>query len=100
MSVDKTTDLDWVQPEHLEGIRSLPSFQREVEKTLKANRPGDARNLIEDDKLLGQIPAIADGHWYAETDKQNAMASTNPTPLSIPVIVRDFLPLVVEALEG
>ena len=28
------------------------------------------------------------------------MASTNPTPLSIPVIVSDFLPHVVEALEG
>lgn len=60
----------------------------------------DNVETIEDDKLLGQIPAIADGHWYAETDKQAAMASTNPTPLSIPVIVRDFLPHVVEALEG
>jgi len=60
----------------------------------------DAAETIENDKLLGQIPAIADGHWYAETDKQNAMASTNPTPLSIPVIVSDFLPHVVEALEG
>ena len=28
------------------------------------------------------------------------MASTNPTPLSIPVIVSDFLPDVVEAIEG
>ena len=60
----------------------------------------DNVETIEDDKLLGQIPAIAEGHWYAETDKQNAMASTNPTPLSIPVIVRDFLPHVVDALEG
>ena len=34
------------------------------------------------------------GHWYAETDKQNAMASTDPA-LSIPVIVSDFLPHVV-----
>lgn len=55
---------------------------------------------ISQDKLLGKIPAIADGHWYAETDKQNAMASTNPTPLSIPVIVSDFLPHVVEAVTG
>ncbi len=60
----------------------------------------DSVKTISDDKLLGQIPAIADGHWYAETDKANAMASTNPTPLSIPVIVSDFLPHVVEALEG
>jgi iron complex transport system substrate-binding protein len=55
---------------------------------------------IEDDKLVGQIPAVADGHWYAETDKQDAMASTNPTPLSIPVIISDFLPHVVKAVEG
>ena len=55
---------------------------------------------ITDDKLLSQIPAIADGHWYAETDKQTAMASTNPTPLSIPVIVSDFLPHVVEAITS
>src|SRR5918994_2634408 len=60
----------------------------------------DSVETIENDKLLGQIPAIAEGNWYAETDKQNAMASTNPTPLSIPVIVSDFLPPVVEAIEG
>jgi iron complex transport system substrate-binding protein len=60
----------------------------------------DSVETIEDDKLLGQIPAIAAGHWYAETDKAAAMASTNPTPLSIPVIISDFLPRVVEAIEG
>ncbi|PKH37859.1 iron complex transport system substrate-binding protein [Nocardioides alpinus] len=59
----------------------------------------DAVETISSDKLLGKIPAIAGGHWYAETDKQNAMASTNPTPLSIPVIVSDFLPEVVKAIE-
>ncbi|HEY0644448.1 MAG TPA: ABC transporter substrate-binding protein [Nocardioides sp.] len=60
----------------------------------------DSVKAIEDDKLLGRIPAIAEGHWYAESDKAIAMASTNPTPLSIPVIVSDFLPRVVEAIEG
>jgi iron complex transport system substrate-binding protein len=60
----------------------------------------DSIATIEDDKLLGQIPAIAAGHWYAATDKAAAMASTNPTPLSIPVIISDFLPRVVEAVEG
>ncbi|MCW2736830.1 iron-siderophore ABC transporter substrate-binding protein [Nocardioides sp.] len=60
----------------------------------------DSVATIEGDKLVGKIPAVADGHWYAETDKQNAMASTNPTPLSIPVIISDFLPHVVKAIEG
>ena len=60
----------------------------------------DTVDTIAGDKLLGQIPAIAAGRWYAESDKATAMASTNPTPLSVPVIVSDFLPHVVEALEG
>lgn len=60
----------------------------------------DAVDTIRQDKLVGEIPAIADGHWYAETDKQKAMASTNPTPLSIPVIISDFLPQVVKAVQG
>src|SRR5918994_2095718 len=60
----------------------------------------DIVETISNDKLLGKIPAIAEGHWYAETDKSNSMASTNPTPLSIPVIVSDFLPHVVEAIPG
>lgn len=55
---------------------------------------------IEQDRLVGAIPAVAEGHFYAEADKATAMASTNPTPLSIPVIISDFVPHVVEAIEG
>ena len=57
-------------------------------------------DAIAEDELLGRIPAIAQGHWYAETDMPTTMAATNPTPLSIPVIVSDVLPHVVEAIEG
>lgn len=53
-----------------------------------------------DDKLLGRIPALASGHAYAETDKHVGLAVTNPTPLSIPYIIDNFLPHVVEAAEG
>jgi iron complex transport system substrate-binding protein len=60
----------------------------------------DSVETIAGDELLGQIPAIAAGHWYAETDKADAMASTNPTPLSIPVIIDTFSPKVVEAVSG
>ena len=56
--------------------------------------------VIAEDKLLSQIPALAGGHWYAETDMEKTMASTNPTPLSIPVIVSDFVPDIVKAIEG
>ncbi|MGN0064174.1 MAG: iron-siderophore ABC transporter substrate-binding protein [Nocardioides sp.] len=49
------------------------------------------------DRLLGRIPALARGAAYAEVDKELGLAVTNPTPLSIPVIVESFLPHVVEA---
>ncbi|RYE79964.1 MAG: iron-siderophore ABC transporter substrate-binding protein [Myxococcales bacterium] len=52
------------------------------------------------DKLIGQIPAIKNGHAYAEADKPTAMAVTNPTPLSIETIVDTFLPKVVTAVKG
>lgn len=57
-------------------------------------------DTITQDKLLGQIPAIKEGRWYAETDKTVTMAATNPTPLSIPTIVSDVIPHIVKALEG
>lgn len=51
-------------------------------------------------KLIGQVPAIASGHAYAEADKAVALAVTNPTPLSIETIIDTFLPHVVEAVQG
>jgi iron complex transport system substrate-binding protein len=62
-------------------------------------KPSDVETLVEDD-LIGQIPAIESGHLYAESDKTVAMASTNPTPLSIPVIIDTVIPKVVEAVTG
>lgn len=62
-------------------------------------KPGDAQTFV-DDNLLGRIPAIESGHFYAESQKPVAMASTNPTPLSIPVVIDTFLPKVVEAVRG
>jgi iron complex transport system substrate-binding protein len=60
----------------------------------------DDLQTFADDKLLGQIPALASGHAYAEPDKELGLAVTNPSPLSVPVIVDEFLPHVVEAAEG
>jgi iron complex transport system substrate-binding protein len=60
----------------------------------------DDLQTFADDKLLGQIPALASGHAYAEPDKELGLAVTNPSPLSIPVIVEDFLPHVVDAARG
>ena len=60
----------------------------------------DDLQTFTDDKLVGQIPALESGHAYAEVDKELGLAVTNPSPLSVPVIVEDFLPHVVEAAEG
>jgi iron complex transport system substrate-binding protein len=53
-----------------------------------------------DDPLLGRIPAIADGHAYAEVDKHVGLAITNPSPLSIPFTIENFLPHVAQAVDG
>lgn len=61
--------------------------------------PGDMKTFS-DHKLVGRIPAIAKGHAYAEENKKVALAVTNPTPLSIPYIVEQFVPEVVRAIAG
>lgn len=51
-----------------------------------------------DDPLLGQIPAIAAGNAYAEVDKSVGLSITNPSPISLPFIIDNFLPHVLETL--
>lgn len=51
------------------------------------------------DRLLNRIPALASGNFVAETDLQLGLALTNPTPLSIPVVIEEFLPKVADAVE-
>jgi iron complex transport system substrate-binding protein len=53
-----------------------------------------------DHKLVGKIPAIESGNAYAEEDKHVSLAVTNPTPLSIPFILDEFVPQVAKAVEG
>ena len=64
-----------------------------------AESPEDIEKFTSD-KLVGQVPAIAGGNAYAESDKQVAMAVTNPTPLSIPFIIEEFVPEVSKAVQG
>jgi iron complex transport system substrate-binding protein len=64
-----------------------------------SENPGDLKTFA-DDKLIGQVPAIASGHAYAEDDKHVSLAVTNPTPLSIPYIIENFVPEVAQAIDG
>jgi len=64
-----------------------------------SENPDDMKTFT-DHKLVGKIPAIADGRAYAEENKHVSLAVTNPTPLSIPFIVEEFVPEVAKAVEG
>ena len=64
-----------------------------------SENPGDMETFASHD-LVGQIPAIADGHAYAEEDKHVALAVTNPSPLSIPYVIDHFVPEVAAAIDG
>ena len=64
-----------------------------------SEKPDDMKTFASD-RLIGKVPAIADGHAYAEGHKPIALAVTNPTPLSIPVIIKDFVPEVAKAVAG
>lgn len=44
--------------------------------------------------LLGQIPALKSGNAYLESDKTIGLSITNPSPLSLPFIVQNYLPKV------
>ncbi len=64
-----------------------------------SENPGDMKTFT-DHKLVGKIPAIESGNAYAEKDKHVSLAVTNPTPLSIPFILDEFVPQVAKAVEG
>ncbi|TDZ27022.1 Origin recognition complex subunit 3 [Colletotrichum orbiculare MAFF 240422] len=51
-SADDEMNSELVQDAHLEALRSLPSFRREVEKAVDAGELRLARSLLEDDDLL------------------------------------------------
>ncbi|MDN5895374.1 MAG: iron-siderophore ABC transporter substrate-binding protein [Nocardioides sp.] len=61
--------------------------------------PSDMETFTEHN-LIGQIPAIEGGHFYAEEDKHVSLAVTNPSPISIPYVIEHFIPHVAEAVDG
>ena len=67
----------------------------ESDVLLTWSRTPDDMKTFTDDPLIGQIPAIDDGHAYAEADKHDRpRASPTRRPLSIPFIIEHFLPQV------
>ena len=64
-----------------------------------AEAEGDVAKL-QQDRLLGRIPALAEGRVYAEVDKHLGLSITNPSPLSMPYIVENYLPGVAEVVPA
>ena len=64
-----------------------------------SENPDDMKTFT-DHELVGKIPAIQRGNAYAEEDKHVSLAVTNPSPLSIPYIIEEFVPDVAEAVQG
>lgn len=64
-----------------------------------AEAEGDVATLRQD-RLLGRIPALAEGRVYAEVDKHLGLAITNPSPLSMPYIAEFYLPGVAEVVPA
>ncbi len=73
-------------------------LQSDVVLTWSENE-GDMETFT-DHPLLGKIPALEEGHVYAEEDKHVSLSVTNPTPLSIPFTIEHFLPEVAQAVDG
>ncbi len=99
--VDAPVVADAVKPGEFYGtVSAEKSSELAADVFITWADSNDSVEAIGQDRLLSKVPAIAAGHWYAETDMETTLASTNPTPLSIPVIISDFLPHVVQAIEG
>lgn len=61
-----------------------------------SEKPDDMKKFAKNG-LLGDIPAIKNGHAYAEEDERAAVAVSSPTPLSIPYALKHFVPGVAKA---
>jgi iron complex transport system substrate-binding protein len=99
--VDAPAVADAIEPGQFYGTVSAEragQLQSDVFLTWSES-PGDLKTFA-DNPLIGRVPAIESGHAYAEDDKQVALAVTNPTPLSIPVIIEEFVPEVARAVAG
>ena len=101
------------------GLVNAPMVEKSIEKgqfygSVSAERAADLESDVlltyaetdkdmetfTDDPLLGRIPAIESGHAYGEVDKHVGLAITNPSPLSIPFTIENFLPQVAQAVDG
>ncbi|MGC5583458.1 ABC transporter substrate-binding protein [Ornithinimicrobium sp. W1665] len=58
---------------------------------------GFTADMLLEDPLLSQIPAMASGAYVEAGEPQDVVGMSSPTPLSIPVALDRFVPQVAEA---
>ncbi len=61
---------------------------------------GGTLDTFEKHPQIGKMPAFANGNVYTEADTVVSEAITNPTPLSIPVVIEKVLPKLDAAVQG
>lgn len=61
---------------------------------------GAGADQLRKNALIGQVPALRDGHYVASADNEVALSMSLPSPLSVRTAVEDFLPKLVSAVKG
>lgn len=72
----------------------------EADALLTDVETADEIEVIENDPLLSQIPAISSGHWYAALDHTAALPMSAPSALSLPYAMEHYIPHVAAAVDG
>lgn len=91
---------------HSDGTKFFFSISAEKARDIEADVLifyADGKEQIEKitkDPLLGEIPAIKEGHYVASADQQVSTTLSSPSPLSMEVAVTKFLPELAEAAKG
>lgn len=99
--VDAPVVADVVKPGEFYGsVSAEQSSELESDVFLAWSENAEDAKVFADHDLVGQIPAIAEGHVYVEDDKHVTLAVTNPSPLSIPFVLERFVPGVAAAIDG
>lgn len=75
-----------------------PELQSDVLLTY-AMKQGDL-TTFRDDPLIGQIPAITSGNVYAALSTREVYGMSAPSPLSIPEVMKSYIPKVAAAVDG
>ena len=97
--VDKVVAARGVLRQHLGRARRTRSTPRSSSPTPET--VGRRADVLPDDSLVGQIPALQSGHVYGRSqDKHVGLAITNPTPRRPSTSIENFVPDVAEAVDG